>query len=42
MMTRYGFYARLPERMHPVEQDRHHVSIEKQDVHPRPGWAAGL
>ena len=38
LVTRYGFYARLPQRMISVKEDRHHVGIEKQDAHLASAW----
>jgi hypothetical protein len=32
----------LPQRVVSVKQDRHYIGVEKQGVHLRPEWAAGL
>jgi hypothetical protein len=40
LMTRYGFYTPLPQRVISVKEDRNHVGIEKQDVHLASAWVA--
>jgi hypothetical protein len=41
LMVRNRVNARMSQSMVSVEQDRHHIGVEKQRIHPRSAWAGG-